>query len=316
MKSFLNFLKVSLVFLFSTVLVGTSYGQNSVSGHVHYSDNGQLVTAGIVKAYSAVDFSYLTSTPINPDGSFTFPSLGGIITDIIGVPNTDPEFDDFVPTYFPNATDYMQATTVLPIQQLTGIDIYVTRTAGNPGGSAHNGATISGNVTLNNRALIDAIVYAKQGDNYYGFGISDSKGNFKIGQLAAGDYILFIHRIGCSSQSINVTLSDEGLKNVNFSLEFAKKAQDNSAHSFGLSQNYPNPFNPNTKISYSIPKDGFVKLSVYNISGQLVKELVNRNQQAGNYSVDFDGSNLASGVYFYTLKSGSFVETKRLTLVK
>ncbi len=85
---------------------------------------------------------------------------------------------------------------------------------------------------------------------------------------------------------------------------------------YKLSQNYPNPFNPATQISFGIPKAGNVKLVVYDILGREVATLVNEFRTAGNYSVDFDASNYASGVYLYRFESGDFVETKKMLLVK
>jgi hypothetical protein len=85
---------------------------------------------------------------------------------------------------------------------------------------------------------------------------------------------------------------------------------------FILSQNYPNPFNPVTTIKYSIPKAGRIELSVFNSLGEKVAELVNGYQEIGNYSVRFNASNLASGVYFYRIFSGDFIQTKKLMLLK
>ena len=85
---------------------------------------------------------------------------------------------------------------------------------------------------------------------------------------------------------------------------------------FSLSQNYPNPFNPVTNINFSIPKSGFVKIAVYDLLGRKVAEIVNSEMTAGNYTADFDASQLSSGIYFYTLVSGSFTDTKRMVLVK
>jgi len=85
---------------------------------------------------------------------------------------------------------------------------------------------------------------------------------------------------------------------------------------YSLGQNYPNPFNPTTKINFSIPKSGNVKLTVYNLVGQEVSVILNQNLNVGNYNFDFDASNLNSGVYFYTLQSENFRETKRMVLLK
>jgi hypothetical protein len=86
---------------------------------------------------------------------------------------------------------------------------------------------------------------------------------------------------------------------------------------YQLGQNYPNPFNPTTVISYGLPKDGMVTLKIYDILGNEVATLVNEQKSAGNYSVQFSaGSGYSSGVYFYRIQAGSFVETKKLLLLK
>jgi flagellar hook assembly protein FlgD len=86
--------------------------------------------------------------------------------------------------------------------------------------------------------------------------------------------------------------------------------------SFKLEQNYPNPFNPKTTIKYEIPKSGFVTLQVYDVLGRLVKTLINEKQNAGTYEVEFDGTNLASGVYFYKLTADDFKAVKKMILLK
>ncbi len=86
--------------------------------------------------------------------------------------------------------------------------------------------------------------------------------------------------------------------------------------SFRLLQNFPNPFNPNTKINYSIWQQSFVTLKVYDLLGREVATLVNEEKPAGEYEVDFIGSNLSSGVYFYQLQAGNFIETKKMILLQ
>ncbi len=85
---------------------------------------------------------------------------------------------------------------------------------------------------------------------------------------------------------------------------------------FELDQNYPNPFNPSTTISYSIPKEGYVTLKIYDILGNEVSTLVSDRQTAGNYKIEFNGENLSSGIYFYTLRHGRFSSTKKMILMK
>jgi hypothetical protein len=85
---------------------------------------------------------------------------------------------------------------------------------------------------------------------------------------------------------------------------------------FSLEQNYPNPFNPATTIKYQVPVNGLVTLKVFNVIGQEVATLVNEVQSASGYETSFDASKLSSGIYFYTLRAGSFVETKKMMLIK
>lgn len=94
------------------------------------------------------------------------------------------------------------------------------------------------------------------------------------------------------------------------------KAARNAATDIVLSQNYPNPFNPSTTIHYALPHQSYVTLTVYDILGQEVAELVNGVIDAGNHDVKFDASQLASGVYFYRLQAGGAVQTKRLMLLR
>jgi len=85
---------------------------------------------------------------------------------------------------------------------------------------------------------------------------------------------------------------------------------------FSLANNYPNPFNPSTKIQYSLPTNEFVSLKVYDIIGREVATLVNQQQSAGVYDVSFNASNLTSGIYFYKIDAGSFVDVKKMMLIK
>ncbi len=85
---------------------------------------------------------------------------------------------------------------------------------------------------------------------------------------------------------------------------------------FSINQNYPNPFNPSTQISYKIAIDSKVSIKVFDLTGKEVAELVNQYQKAGKYSVNFNATNLSSGVYFYRILAGNFSEVKRMLLVK
>ena len=91
---------------------------------------------------------------------------------------------------------------------------------------------------------------------------------------------------------------------------------NNNPFEFSLSQNYPNPFNPSTVINYSVSKDGFVSLKVYNNTGEEVAVLINGYRSAGTYNVEFNAVNLASGIYFYRLDASGLSSTRKMILVK
>lgn len=95
-----------------------------------------------------------------------------------------------------------------------------------------------------------------------------------------------------------------------------EQKQSDLPSSFNLSQNFPNPFNPCTKIKFNLPDDAFVSLTVYDINGKQVANLVNDFRKAGRYAVDFNGQHLSSGLYLYKIRAGNFLSIKRMLLVK
>ncbi|MBS4034567.1 MAG: DUF362 domain-containing protein [Ignavibacterium sp.] len=106
--------------------------------------------------------------------------------------------------------------------------------------------------------------------------------------------------------------------NLDGSYKYSKIAEINLERpsEFALYQNYPNPFNPVTTISYQIPKECHVKLTVYDILGNIVVSLINKEQDSGFYSVKFNSQNLSSGIYFYRLETDSFFDTKQMIVLK
>ena len=89
-----------------------------------------------------------------------------------------------------------------------------------------------------------------------------------------------------------------------------------NVNDFKLFQNYPNPFNPSTVIKFALPQHSKVTLTVFNILGEKIVELANQEMKAGYHQIEFDATTFASGVYLYRIKAGSFVETKKMVLMK
>lgn len=125
---------------------------------------------------------------------------------------------------------------------------------------------------------------------------------------------------GCGYTAWTLTTAPPGRANTRFVMNPGPTGVENQISGtplkYRLSQNYPNPFNPVTKINYSIPKQELVILKVYDILGREVRTLVNEVKNAGSFTVDFDGKELASGAYFYRLQSGDFFEIKKMLLIK
>ncbi|MCO6446672.1 MAG: T9SS type A sorting domain-containing protein, partial [Ignavibacterium album] len=123
-----------------------------------------------------------------------------------------------------------------------------------------------------------------------------------------GQFIVGQGTNGLTSQNEGYLLAINGISSIN---ELSDYPSD-----FELSQNYPNPFNPSTTVSFSIPEEEFVSLKVFNSLGEEVAELINETKPAGNYQVDFNATGLSSGVYFYTLQSGTFNQIRKMILLK
>ncbi len=162
--------------------------------------------------------------------------------------------------------------------------------------------------------------------NNYGFEIQKSVGN---SQNSAWEKVGFVNGKGTTTEK--QTYSFKTLINQNLTrLQFRLKQIDldgkfdysnileiqTKPNEFSLSQNYPNPFNPSTEIKFSLPVQGFISLKVYDLLGREVLTLVNGQKDSGNHSVKIDAVKLTSGVYFYKLTSGSFSQTRKMTIMK
>jgi photosystem II stability/assembly factor-like uncharacterized protein len=134
----------------------------------------------------------------------------------------------------------------------------------------------------------------------------------------------FLYSVCFSDSSTGWAVGDSGtiLKTINGGIITGTEDMNTaSLYRFALSQNYPNPFNPVTIIKFEIPSqarndNALVTLKVFDILGREIATLVNEEKPAGEYEVEFNGTNLPNGIYFYRLKAGSFVETKKMVLIK
>lgn len=168
----------------------------------------------------------------------------------------------------------------------------------------------------------DALMLDQNGTVWYG-------ANGGLAKIINGEFSLYnTSNSGIAGDYLN-TLSDDtdgkiwiGTSNYGISIfdpSFVSSVRDNKSSlpaTFKLSQNYPNPFNPSTNIQYSIPEDGNVKLTIYDIVGNEIETIVNEFEFAGNYKINYINVNLASGVYIYKMVSGKFSDAKKMIFIK
>jgi hypothetical protein len=185
-------------------------------------------------------------------------------------------------------------------------------------------AQITGTVKdISNNVIVGAVVFAlDQNNNIRSYAISNSNGEFVMEGFEPGMYTIVGDKFGFDlnqsfiatldyvsnlTQDISLTLIPEGVTSYEDEL-----IVDN----FSLNQNYPNPFNPTTTIKYQIPELSFVTLKVYDVLGKEIETLVNSEKPAGNFEITWNAESVPSGVYFYTLQAGNFIETKKMILMK
>ncbi|MBK7446844.1 MAG: T9SS type A sorting domain-containing protein [Ignavibacteria bacterium] len=186
--------------------------------------------------------------------------------------------------------------------------------------SSFNYETLKGNVTLHWTTSSEI--------NNAGFDVERSDVNGQISNVwsKAG----FISGNGTSSGSINYSFTDNNLSSgkynyrlkqidYNGNYEYFSLNSDviiATPKNFFLGQNYPNPFNPSTVINYNIPQDSYVKIKLYDNTGREVLTLLNEFISAGYYTINFNVSDLASGIYFYNINAGEYTATKKMMLVR
>jgi hypothetical protein len=140
---------------------------------------------------------------------------------------------------------------------------------------------------------------------------------FNLPDLLVGDKIKLRATATDSSIFFNVAqYPDTGWVVMNVLPPILNVENESFPIHYELLQNYPNPFNPSTKIKYQIPELNFVIIKVYDVLGTEITTLVNEEKIAGSYDVDFDGNELASGIYYYRITTGNFSQTKKMILIK
>jgi hypothetical protein len=225
----------------------------------------------------------------------------------------------YVPVYYENAINWEDAELINLTSNLSGINAQL-----NPIIFSNMPGVVSGYAKdEDNQPLAGVTVMAMNVSNeVIGYSLTDDNGYYSISGLGNGEHDISASELFYSSrtQSVSMNLNSSPSVQLDFVLTRNNPTSVNEETvlptSFSLDQNYPNPFNPSTKISFTLPESGTVKLIVFNSLGETVTELVNANMDPGSYTVDFKAQGLSSGIYFYRLELGSFVQTKKMMLLK
>ena len=269
------------------------------------------------KSNYAADTSRTYTGILNKDGTY---SIEGI---------KDPGYyyiqsfsDYYIPTYYSkNKTSvfWQKADSIYINSNVNNLDIYMPRD------SSIGGGTISGNILTSSSSstvLSNVVVYAKSTSNslVYNYGLSKEDGTYRVTNLPYGNYELVAQKIGLQdalAKNINITPTSFDTTGVDISF-ILSSTDDNRKipNSFALFQNYPNPFNPSTIIRFYNPQSSYLNLKVYNILGEEVKRLLDGFTNSGMHEIEFSGSSLPSGIYFYQIEGEKFKLAKKMILLK
>ncbi|MDA0986593.1 MAG: carboxypeptidase regulatory-like domain-containing protein [Bacteroidetes bacterium] len=187
-------------------------------------------------------------------------------------------------------------------------------------------AIISGSIVNKNNLGVEGVtVFALDENNQvYSYAITNPSGFYFMNGLTSGTYKIVTDKVGYEPSTIplvilnyeNTTaMSKSGSIIINPITSDIKDALI-TVKKFELSQNYPNPFNPATSIKYSVPTSSFVKISVYDLIGREVKILTNQKHEAGSYSINFNATELPSGIFIYQLQSGKNTISRKMIYLK
>ena len=230
---------------------------------------------------------------------------GAIIkgTDSIDVPNSFTNHGITVPgtgigklSYIGN---YVSSTTSVLDIELGGLTA----------GTEYDQLNVTGNATLNGSLKVRVVngFVPNNGDSFVILNTSGTvSSSFSSYDIQDGLYLT----VQINSNNVTLVVDSVGV----LSVEEIKDGE--IVNDFNLFQNYPNPFNPSTTIQFALPQSGYVTLEVFSVTGERVDVLISEELNAGKYNYEWNGSNLTSGIYFYRLIAGNFIETRKMLLLK
>lgn len=312
------FLVAISLFFIATLSNATTF---TVSGYV--KEDGLPVTDATVYLVKMSNGQIFGSCHTSSSGAYVINTTDNKKCQLIAVP--DNPNSEYVPTFYPFYEESHRGYVIYPSDMPENLVINPVTDGGEAMIAGGTDVLVQGHVNVLNISGIPSMIYIKNGDRVISHHAINSNGDFS-----------FTAKLNSSSTVLITTL---GYKDVNLSYAYNTMASDgtpvwrinvtmesvsgngsvvtpSSTDKVILSQNYPNPFNPTTNISFSVPNEGLVKVSVFDLSGRMVAGLVNEYKSAGSYSVTFNASELSSGIYYYSIETGSSRITKQMMLIK
>ncbi len=300
-----------------------------------------LILAGTVSAYTVSGYVRQGTTPVtdatvhlmngNSDvgschtsstGFFSISTTCASECNIIAVPdNIDAVY---VPTYYPNVLDGYRGYVIYPadMPENAVIEPVSSGEAAIAGGTQ---VTVTGNINTVNISGVPAFVYVMNNGTLCSYHPVNVDGSFSFTAMVNSSTTLMITNAGYKTLYFNYTsptIATRGNSldwNINISMEAISgngSVVTPSSNNVRLEQNFPNPFNPTTNIAFNVSTAGLVKVTVYDLSGRMVSQLVNEFRNPGPYSVTFNAANLSSGIYYYSIQSNNTRITKQMMLIK
>jgi hypothetical protein len=300
-----------------------------ISGKVLFKESGIPVQAGYVKAlkydWDKDMILVVDSSVISLDGYYR---LNKARKDSLFIMAYSDDEEDFPPGYHDTSINWQTSRRVIASSSVYDVNVWVDPIIKHTGVPHSVGGRILKDPHNQNELIKGAVIYAKFGNEFKGYCISDENGHYFIDSLPFGDIELVAVRIGYYTDYRVVQVGEFNMDTIDFYLSKVSSVnipKEKIPVEYSLSQNTPNPFNPVTKIKFDLPKSNLslsetnglrVQLVIYDVIGREVATLLNQRLNPGTYEVEWDGTNYPSGVYFYKLITGEVTLTRKMILVK
>jgi hypothetical protein len=304
----------------------------SVSGQIIDSTSGILINKGIIIVRTGTHVplplakgNFIPGDTLNAFGAF-------IKSDGSYMVNTQFEnyyflqayTNNFLPGYYNDkgiaSVFWQNADSVLIDGSITDKNISLIRDSSYGAGSIGGQITFSFLSPQQNYEGITILARNISNNALYSYNFGKETGGYKVSHIPYGTYELVAQKIGLGnavSQIVTIDPVNNQYQGINLNFLINDVINENILPAgIILYQNYPNPFNPVTNIQFYLPEQMKVKLSIHNVLGETVKILINSELSSGNYSVQFDGSGLASGIYFLILESRQRLLSRKIVLLK